>query len=78
MGIGMKKYTGLFIVAFLLGGLKHVDAQNDAVSIRCVAVDSAGDVSLTWVMPSPASLSADGASGYTIDSSSVLIAPMEP
>jgi len=75
MGIGTKKYIGLFMLAFLLGGLKHVGAQNDAVSIRCVAVDSAGDVTLTWVAPSPAALSADGATGYTIDTSSVSNSP---
>lgn len=52
MGSFTKKYFKLFIFISLLAGFAKINAQcNNAVSIRCVSVDAAGDVTLTWVLP---------------------------
>ena len=52
MGIFIKRYLSLFIGIFLLGSSAQVKAQcNDAVTIRCVSVDAAGDVTITWTLP---------------------------
>jgi len=63
-----KKYRGLLILIFLLGGLKSINAQSTIgpVSIRCVSIDSAGDITLTWVLPA----NMNGAfQSFTIDTS---------
>lgn len=52
MGYSSEKNRVFLIWVFLIGCFVKVNAQNDAVSIRCVAVDSAGDVTLTWALPS--------------------------
>jgi hypothetical protein len=62
-----KKYIGLFVIAFLLGGVTQTKAQTpDSVIVRCVAVDAAGDVTLTWTLPSNTSLTSDGWVNYQI------------
>ncbi len=62
-----KKYLSLFLFVFLLGGFEQINAQTaDSVNIRCVSVDAAGDVTLTWVLPSGASLTSDGFLNYTV------------
>lgn len=52
MSLLAKRYWSLLAFAFLLGFSFQVKAQcHDSVSIRCVSVDAAGDVTLTWVVP---------------------------
>jgi len=51
----------------------QVKAQSDAVNIRCVAVDSAGDVTLTWVLPPASTLTTDACDNFTILGSSTNI-----
>jgi len=65
MGGFTQKYR--LILIFLLGCFLQVQAQtSDSVNIRCVSVDSAGDVTLTWILPSGASLSADGWQNFNV------------
>jgi CHU_C Type IX secretion signal domain len=83
MGFFTRKYR--LILIFLIGGFLQVKAQtSDSVNIRCVSVDSAGDVTLTWVLPSGASLATDGWQSFNVlasltntvgSYSSVLITP---
>jgi len=49
----------LFSLIFLLGGFAQINAQVTGTppNIRCVSVDAAGDVTLTWVLPSTMSSS---------------------
>jgi hypothetical protein len=53
MAFCTRKYMGLIILLFLLGVASKMNAQGSTSSpqIRCVAVDSAGNVTLTWVLP---------------------------
>lgn len=60
-----KKNRVLLILAFLLGSFIQVKAQcNDAVSLRCVAVDSTGNITLTWTIPS--NISSCGGQSFTV------------
>ena len=50
--LSAKRYWCFIVLAFFLGFSMQVKAQcHDSVSIRCVSVDAAGDVTLTWVVP---------------------------
>lgn len=70
----IKKYTVLLVIAFLWASSMPVKAQvSDSVNIRCVSVDATGGVTLTWVLPPAANLSADGWTDYTIYASSTNI-----
>jgi len=52
MNLFAKKYWYFIAFAFLLGISAQSKAQcHDSVNIRCVSVDAAGDVTLTWVVP---------------------------
>lgn len=67
MVIFTKKYLGLLLLILLLGGFAKVKGQaHDSVYIRCVSVDAAGDVTLTWSIPSAASQTADGWQSYQV------------
>ncbi|MGK0286029.1 MAG: hypothetical protein ACI9GM_001073, partial [Salibacteraceae bacterium] len=45
----MFKFSLFVLFVFLLGG--NVLSAVDAPELRCVSVDSVGDVTLTWVSP---------------------------
>jgi len=53
MSFCTKKYLGLSIFLFLLGGFMEVKAQATVSSpkITCVSVDSVGDITVTWTLP---------------------------
>ncbi len=53
MTLFYKKYVGFLVLLFLLGGVGVVKSQSVVKSpeIECVAVDSAGNVTLTWAIP---------------------------
>src|SRR5580698_4080613 len=47
-----KRYWYFILFVFSFGFTTQVKAQcHDSVSLRCVSVDAAGDVTLTWVVP---------------------------
>jgi len=70
MGFWTKGYLNIFLGVSLMGSFLQLKAQSDAVSIRCVAVDSAGDVTLTWVLPPAANMVSDGCNSFTLQGSS--------